>query len=217
MQEALLAAATQWPADGRPDEPAGLAGPGGLAAPDRPVPQRRRPRRRARTARGARGRAEPPEPAPDHDDTLILMFMCCHPALTPALGHPAHAARGRRPDHARDRRGVPGSRGDDGPADQPGQAEHQAVGRAVRAAAAGASGRTGSRSVLHVLYLIFNEGYSGQQRRRAGSDRPLGRGDPADPKRHGSLCPTTPRSPACSRSCCSPKRGDRPGPAPTAS
>ena len=37
------------------------------------------------------------------------------------------------------------------------------------------------RVVLHVLYLIFNEGYTASSRRPAAPRRPGRRGDPADP------------------------------------
>ena len=70
----------------------------------------------------------------------------------------ADAARGRRPDHRADRRGVPGARGDDGPADQPGQADHP--GRRDRLSCRPAQSPSGCAAVLHVLYLIFNEGYT---------------------------------------------------------
>ena len=54
------------------------------------------------------------------------------------------------------------------------------------------------RPVLHVLYLIFNEGYTSSGGARAAAHRPVRRGDPpgADGAR---CCRTTPRSPDCSR------------------
>ena len=73
------------------------------------------------------------------------------------------------------------------------------------------------RAVLHVLYLIFNEGYTasaGPDLHRGRADR---RGDPAHPARRARCCPTTARSPGCSRSCCSPTPGARPAPTPTGS
>jgi hypothetical protein len=61
----------------------------------------------------------PPEPAPGRDDTLILMFMCCHPSLTPASAIPLtlRAVGGlttriscrRRPHHQSPRTALPDS------------------------------------------------------------------------------------------------------------
>ena len=86
-------------------------------------------RRRREVDRGRAGTAgrpgRDPDADPDADDTLTLLFLCCHPALTAAVPGRADAARGRRPDHRRDRPRVPGARGDHGAADQPGQAAHQ--------------------------------------------------------------------------------------------
>ena len=90
MQEALLAAAVQWPREGVPDNPRGVADHGRRAPADRPAAQRAR-------APPARGRGRRPVPAdepsrrrpvtsrrPSDDDTLTLLFLCCHPALSPA-------------------------------------------------------------------------------------------------------------------------------------
>lgn len=81
VQEALLAAATRWPADGLPDNPKGW-----LVT----VASRRRIEMwRADTARRRREEtsfaltAPDPEPAPGVDDTLTLLLLCCHPSLTP--------------------------------------------------------------------------------------------------------------------------------------
>src|SRR5215472_18291299 len=80
VQEALLAAATQWPADGMPDNPAGW-----LVT----VASRRWTESwRADQARRRRERVVAvlprPGPAPEADDTLTLLLLCCHPSLTPA-------------------------------------------------------------------------------------------------------------------------------------
>ena len=96
---------------------------------------------------------------PDRDDTLTLLLLCCHPALTPpsqialtlrAVGGLTTAEIARR---------VLRARSDHGAADQPGQA-------AIRQAGATFSMPPPDeiderlRTVLHVLYLIFNEGYT---------------------------------------------------------
>jgi predicted RNA polymerase sigma factor len=85
--------------------------------------------------------------------------MCCHPALTPAsaialtlraVGGLDDGARSPPPSS---------SRGDDGAADLAGEAADPRVGRPVPDASA-EEREARLRSVLHVLYLIFNEGYT---------------------------------------------------------
>ena len=100
------------------------------------------------------------EQAPEGDDTLTLLFLCCHPALSPAsqLALTLRAVGGLTT--ARDRQRLPRARGDDGPAHQPGQAEHQGGRRRLRACRPSPSAPSACASVLHVLYLIFNEGYT---------------------------------------------------------
>jgi predicted RNA polymerase sigma factor len=79
VQEALIAAAVQWPADGVPENPRGwLFTVAARRLADRWRSEEAR-RNRERTAALA-ARAEPA--APDADDTLTLLFMCCHPALS---------------------------------------------------------------------------------------------------------------------------------------
>jgi RNA polymerase sigma factor (sigma-70 family) len=89
VQEALLAAATQWPKEGTPDNPrAWLITVASRRLTDLLRSEQARQRREDTAAR----RALPQEwlapaadrPPPDADDTLILLFMCCHPALSPA-------------------------------------------------------------------------------------------------------------------------------------
>ena len=164
VQEALLAAATQWPRRGRAGQPARLADPGRRPAADRPAAQREGaapPRGRWPPSRRA---AEPPEPSPSEDDTLALLFLCCHPALTPGVGDRADAARGRRPDHGRDRRArswCPRRRWRSGSA-APSSASRRPACRSGCPRADERAERL--RAVLHVLYLIFNEGYTSQHR-----------------------------------------------------
>src|SRR3954467_6743766 len=92
VQEALLAAATQWPRDGLPHSPRGWlitvaarrltdllpaeqAPPGG--GPPRRPPGR--PRRRREDPLAQWALTEPvPGPPPGSDDTLVLLFLCCH-------------------------------------------------------------------------------------------------------------------------------------------
>lgn len=85
VQEALVAGFTQWPGNGVPDNPGGWL----YHAAVRWLVDRRRSEA-ARARREARAElpilADPPEPdellLAGDDDTLALMFMCCHPALS---------------------------------------------------------------------------------------------------------------------------------------
>jgi RNA polymerase sigma factor (sigma-70 family) len=86
VQEALLAAAKQWTKDEVPENPRGWL----ITVATRRLIDEIRSERSRRTREGATvelaERYEPPadEPrTPDHDDTLTLLFLCCHPALTP--------------------------------------------------------------------------------------------------------------------------------------
>ncbi|GAA4560305.1 RNA polymerase sigma factor [Pseudonocardia xishanensis] len=80
VQEALLAAAQQWPTDGVPDNPHGWL----------VTVANRRLIDAVRSESASRAREErlallepPPADTPDTDDTLTLLALCCHPALSP--------------------------------------------------------------------------------------------------------------------------------------
>jgi RNA polymerase sigma factor (sigma-70 family) len=158
VQEALLAAATQWPGEGVPDDPrAWLTTVAGRRMTDRL--RRDGARRRREVAAAAREPADGPPPAADRDDSLTLLFLCCHPALTPASAIPltlravgglttAEIARAFFVREA---------------------TIAQRISRAkqrIKDSGARFEMPTGSewaerlRSVLHVLYLLFNEGYA---------------------------------------------------------
>jgi RNA polymerase sigma factor (sigma-70 family) len=83
VQEALLAAAQQWPVDGLPDNPRSWL----IAVAARRLTDLLRAEQ-ARQRRENTWVLPPTAPAADSlddaDDTLILLFMCCHPALPPA-------------------------------------------------------------------------------------------------------------------------------------
>lgn len=88
VQEALLAAATQWPVEGVPDDPrAWLITVASRRLTD--ILRRAQARRRREDEVAAWVLPEQhlapsaDRPAADSDDTLILLFMCCHPSLTP--------------------------------------------------------------------------------------------------------------------------------------
>ena len=87
VQEALLAAALQWPREGVPDNPRAWL----IHVASRRMTDHLRSdlaRRRRETAAAMESGSAAPvtvvEDETDQDDTLILLFMCCHPALTPS-------------------------------------------------------------------------------------------------------------------------------------
>ncbi|MFE3190560.1 RNA polymerase sigma factor [Nocardia sp. NPDC059240] len=92
LQEALLAAATQWPTDGRPDNPrAWLISVGQRRIVDTIRAESARRNREATNAIRDPDRPDaqsystvPDDEDKDRDDTLTLFFLCCHPALSPA-------------------------------------------------------------------------------------------------------------------------------------
>jgi RNA polymerase sigma factor (sigma-70 family) len=165
VQEALLAAATQWPREGTPDDPKSWLV---TVASRRLIDQQRRDHARRRREVATVTQASDDElvaPAADadavaeRDDTLALLLLCCHPSLTPpsqvaltlrAVGglttvqiakaflvpestmaqRISRAKQTIRDDGARFHRPSPTEQAERLPA------------------------------VLHVLYLIFNEGYT---------------------------------------------------------
>ncbi len=163
-QEALLAAAVQWPKEGLPDSPLGwLITVASRRLTDLLRNEQARQRREDTVARWTLPDRWPApaadRPASGADDTLILLFMCCHPSLSPAsqialtlraVGGltTAEIARAflvpeatmtRRISRAKQRvrdSGVPFGMPPD-----PERAERL-------------------DTVLHVLYLVFNEGYT---------------------------------------------------------
>jgi len=86
VQEALLAAATQWPAAGIPDNPRGwLITVAARRLTDLLRSEQARRRREDTVARWElpqQHAASPADtPTSDSDDTLVLLVLCCHPAL----------------------------------------------------------------------------------------------------------------------------------------
>src|SRR5213592_4500760 len=82
VQEALLAAALQWPEQGVPESPrAWLI----TVASRRTMDELRgEDARRRREETAAAAEPPPADEAPEDDDTLSLLFLCAHPALSPA-------------------------------------------------------------------------------------------------------------------------------------
>lgn len=107
------------------------------------------------TRRGREDRlaAEPtPGPAVEHDDTLELYVLCAHPSLTTssAVALTLRAIGGLTTKQIADAYLVPEA------------TMAQRISRAKRTVASERLGRPGDLSaVMHTLYLIFNEGYSG--------------------------------------------------------
>jgi RNA polymerase sigma factor (sigma-70 family) len=81
VQDALLAAAQQWPADGVPANPTGWL----VTVASRRWTELWRSETARRRRELTAALLEPPTapPAPAEDDTLTLLLLCCHPTLTP--------------------------------------------------------------------------------------------------------------------------------------
>ncbi|MDX6434712.1 MAG: hypothetical protein QOE54_7078 [Streptosporangiaceae bacterium] len=90
VQEALMAAAVQWPDQGVPESPRGwLITVASRRLTDQWRSDEARRRREASAAAMAPSdESFAPGPGdehpPDQDDTLTLLFLCCHPAMSPA-------------------------------------------------------------------------------------------------------------------------------------
>jgi RNA polymerase sigma factor (sigma-70 family) len=81
VQEALIAATEQWPERGLPDYPRGWLI---QVASRRMTDQLRNEQARRRREDLVASQPAPDAIVPDTDDTLVVLFMCCHPALKPA-------------------------------------------------------------------------------------------------------------------------------------
>jgi RNA polymerase sigma factor (sigma-70 family) len=87
VQEALTAAAVEWPRTGTPDKPrAWLIQVAARRLTDQVRSESARRRRETKlvfeTPLEETVVPPPDETAPEQDDALVLLFMCCHPALT---------------------------------------------------------------------------------------------------------------------------------------
>jgi RNA polymerase sigma factor (sigma-70 family) len=163
VQAALLQATTAWPEQGLPDDPRAWL----IRVASRRMTDKFRSddaRRRREELAVSQPRAAPAAVS-GADDSLMLIFMCCHPALTPASAIPltlravgglstreiaaaflvSEATMAQRISRAK-----AAIKASDESFNLPAPDE-----RAERV-----------RSVLHVLYLMFNEGYASS----SGSD-----------------------------------------------
>src|SRR4051812_6650648 len=170
LQDALVEAVRVWPA-APPHAPKGWLGHVALRpvlhaaradtarrrrharpaveAPAGPAP----PAGTARRRREERVDEEPPPgPAPSADDTLQLYFLCAHPSLTPssAVALTLRAIGGLTTRQIAQAYLVPEA------------TMAQRISRAKRTVGDAGVERPGDvRTVMRVLYLVFNEGYSG--------------------------------------------------------
>jgi RNA polymerase sigma factor (sigma-70 family) len=162
VQESLIAAANQWPHEGLPDNPRAWL----IRVATRRMTDRLRSER-ARLHRESAAAAEQSLfviPSFDlesdaQDDTLILLFMCCHPALTPpsAIALTLRAVGGLTTAEIASAFLVPEST----MAQRITRAKGIIKSAGVRFHSPSSKERAERlRAVLHVLYLIFNEGYT---------------------------------------------------------
>jgi RNA polymerase sigma factor (sigma-70 family) len=151
-QEALLAAATRWSVDGVPERPDAWL----ITVAARKLTDQLRSEQasRRRAAQVPVDQVAPPADAPvEGDDTLMLLALCCHPSLTPAsqIALTLRAVGGLTTAEIARAFLVP----------EPTMG--QRISRAKQKIAATGARFTvpaDMRAVLHVLYLIFNEGYT---------------------------------------------------------
>ena len=163
VQEALLAAATQWPDHGLPDNPrAWLTQVAFRRMTDHIRSESARRRREGEMAFEA-SRAHDAEPtidaAPEEDDTLVLLFMCCHPALTlsSAIALTLRAVGGLITGEIAKAFFVPEAT----MAQRISRAKQSIKDSGIPFGLPTKEERAQRlRAVLHVLYLIFNEGYT---------------------------------------------------------
>lgn len=165
VQEALLAAAVQWPAEGLPDNPRGWL----IQVAVRRMTEQVRGEQARRNREDLAGRREPADrwaapPADDaassgRDDTLAVLFMACHPTLTTAsaIALTLRSVGGLTTAEIARAFMVPEA------------TMAQRISRAKqRIKSSGVPFRLPARdewaerlrAVLHVLYLIFNEGHT---------------------------------------------------------
>ena len=162
VQQALLAAAQRWPGDGVPEDPrAWLIRVASRRMIDhvRAEVARRRREELVVSLVPAEDQLVLPEEGGERDDTLTLLFMCCHPALSPssAIALTLRAVGGLTTAEIARAFLVPEA------------TMAQRISRAkqsIRASGApfelptAEDAATRLAAVLHVLYLIFSEGYT---------------------------------------------------------
>ena len=160
VQDTLIAAAEQWPRQGMPDNPRGwLMHVASRRMTDHIRSETARRRREADAAQQIDESIAAVEHDAEQDDTLTLLFMCCHEALTSssAIALTLRAVGGLTTAEIARAYFVPEA------------TMAQRISRAKSTIKASgipfrlpSSGEQQERlpAVLHVLYLIFNEGYT---------------------------------------------------------
>ena len=165
VQDALIAATVQWPAAGVPTNPRGWLYQVAMRRLADHLRSERSRRRREEIVATEQVATQPFAPPPDgelgllEDDTLVILFMCCHRTLTPssAIALTLRAVGGLTTAEIARAFLVPEA------------TMAQRISRAKQGIAS--SGAAFSMptvterdarlvSVLHVLYLMFNEGYA---------------------------------------------------------
>jgi RNA polymerase sigma factor (sigma-70 family) len=176
VQEALIAATVQWPRDGVPASPRGwLIQVASRRMADHIRSEVARRHREQVAAEEAERLALPADAGTEtgEDDTLVLLFMCCHPALTPAsaIALTLRAVGGLTTAEIANAFLVPETT----MAQRISRAKQNIKESGIPFQLPTAEQRAlHLRAVLHVLYLIFNEGYSSSAGAR------LRRGDLSD-------------------------------------
>jgi len=159
VQEALLAAASQWPVGGTPENPkAWLIQVASRRMTDHVRSEVARRRREAVVASWA-GMDAAPVVEVEGDDTLILLFLCCHPSLTQAsaIALTLRAVGGLTTAEIARAFLVPEST----MAQRISRAKQTIETSGVAFAMPEEAERDSRlKAVMHVLYLIFSEGYT---------------------------------------------------------
>ena len=203
VQESLIAAVTTWPTRGVPDDPrAWLITVAARRLTDLLRAEQARRRREEREAALLPGDwlGANPESSSAKDDSILVLLLCCHPALTSAsqIALTLRAVGGLSTSEIARAFLV-----SDGTMTRRITRAKEQIARAGARFALTPDEHWTTRltAVLRVIYLIFNEGYAAT----AGATWV----DPTSRRRRSAsrasctaCCPTNPRSRACSPSCC---------------
>jgi RNA polymerase sigma factor (sigma-70 family) len=160
MQDALVAAVQAWSAHGRPENPKGwLLTVASRRMIDEVRSDHARRRREREHAAGAERRPDSDNAGRDQDDSLALLFLCCHPALSDPsqVALTLRAVGGLSTTEIAAAFLVPEAT----MAQRISRAKQTIKASGARFEMPGPADRIERLSiVLHVLYLTFNEGYT---------------------------------------------------------